>query len=429
MPWRGGSRPLGARSIALIAAPILVAAIGASVLIARGLAARADARAARIAVEEGRYDEARRAIDRWIDARPGSAEAYFLRARVALAEQEPAEIVEAFGKAQELGYPFEELDRLKGLLLVFIGRPGEAEPLLVSAFERAGGDDPEVAEALAGVLLGSYRIHPARIVLEHWMGSDPGDALPYLLMTEVDRRTQADPETILTRYRAALDRDPTLAPARLGLARTLREAGRHDEAADAFASYLELCPDDPDALVDSGRTAMDRGDLEAAADYLDAALTIAPDDPSALRERGVLDLRLGDPEAALGRLDEAVDRSPFDREAWYHRSQALARLGRTEEAAEAQARSVALLEEERQLDTLRKQLVQSPDDRDLQSGIASWLFAHGQDEEALRWARVILTFAPDHVPTLRLMADYYARIGDHGQANYYRMQAEADRGA
>jgi tetratricopeptide (TPR) repeat protein len=407
----------------MIAVPILVAATGMSVFIGQELAIRGDADDARIAVEAGRYDEARRIINRWLDARPGSAEAHFLLARVALAEKRPDEIAEAFGKAQELGHDAEELGRLRGLLLVFIGRPEEAEPLLVAALERADGDDPEVAEALASVLLASYRILPAKVVLEHWMRSTPDDARPYLWMTEVDRRTQAAPPVLLGHYRAALDRDPTLDAARLGLARALLEASRHDEAAEHFAEYLERHPDDPDALVDAGRTALDRGELDDAARYLDAALGLSPGDAEALRERGVLDLRLGNPEVALDRLDAAVERSPFDREAWYHRAQALARVGRIEEAAGAQARSEDLLEDEQRLDALRKGLVRSPDDRDLQAGIASWLFDHGQPEEALRWTSLILKFSPDHAPTLQLLADYYSRIGDHGQANYYRMQA------
>ena len=79
-----------------------------------------------------------------------------------------------------------------------------------------------------------------------------------------------------------------------------------------------------------------------------------------------------------------------------------------------------LRKELKHIDELRKSLVQRPDDLDLRSEVARWLVEHGHEEEGLDWTRLILTMKPNHPATCRFLADYHARKGNQGLANYFR---------
>ena len=137
---------------------------------------------------------------------------------------------------------------------------------------------------------------------------------------------------VIGRYRAALERDPGLGQARLGLAEQLRINRRHTEAAAEYALYLARNSSNPRAYLGAGQNALETGDLAQTAPLLERALSSAPHDPEALAARGTLELHLGHFEEALHYFDEAVKYDPFDHWNHYQRMLILARLGRTVEA-------------------------------------------------------------------------------------------------
>jgi Flp pilus assembly protein TadD len=260
------------------------------------------------------------------------------------------------------------------------------------------------------------------------MRDAPDDGRPYLWLTEIDRRLGGDQNNLLEpHYRSALRLDPTLDRARLGLADLLRSQHRLDEAGREYAAYLGRRPDDPAGHVGLGVAALERGDVKAAARYLDKALNLAPDDPSALKQRAAVAVRAGDPEGAVRLLTRAIRADPLDEELLYARSLALKRLGRKEEA-EADTRSLERLRKEQaEMVDIRDRLVGDPNNNELRSEVARWMFAHGRDEEALRWLRNILEAQPGHPAANRLLADYYDRKGEPGRANYHRLMATPGR--
>ena len=164
-------------------------------------------------------------------------------------------------RARELGYDWAPLARLRGLLLARANQPSEAEPLLRQAFDGSHKADPEVANALARLYLGTFRLGEAAAILDRWSREVPGDARPYLLQTEIDSRTKAAHEVIIARYRAALERDPSLDQARLGLAEELRVSHLNAEAAAEYAHYLARKPDDPVGYTGAGLNALEMGEL------------------------------------------------------------------------------------------------------------------------------------------------------------------------
>ncbi len=377
---------------------------------------RADARRA---IGEGRYAEARALIGRWLEAEPGSAEAHYLRARVAMGQDRPDEVADGLRKAQALGYPREGLALMVAIVASKQGRHDEAEPVLRRAFDRADGPDPLLDEALAKVYIETFDFARAVPVLDRWVREEPISAKPYLWRAEVDRRG-GDPGAVARDYREALARDPDLLDARFRLAEELRMTHHNDEAAAEYDIYLARRPDDPAALLGAGRNALERGDEAAGARRLARALEVDPRNAQARRELAELTLRRGDAAGALALFDRAVESDPNDLQIRYDRSLALARLGRTDEANAEREVVARLRAEGAEFEQIRRRLAANPRDAALECRAARWMFDHGHPEEGVRWAEKALRDRPGDAEACRLLADHYDRAGETARANYYR---------
>jgi tetratricopeptide (TPR) repeat protein len=400
-----------------------VVASAIAVWLRGNIAAAWDARETRRALAHGRLDDAARAVERWLLSAPSSAEAHFYKARIAWAQNDLATTDAELARARGLGYSWQPSNRLRGLLLARINQTTEAETLLRQAIDNAGKPDPEVAEALARIYLGTFRLIEAQEVLDRWARAAPDDARPHLLQTEVDIRSNADPEVIIARYRAALSRNPKLDRARFGLAEQLRFNHRFAEADDEYAAYLAQRPDDPLGYLGAGQSALENGSLAEAVRLLDRALALAPADSVALAARATIELRRGRFESALHYLDLAVKSDPFDRGNRYQRMLILTRLGRRAEA-EAERRTVERLQKEQErFVQISRDLRTKPLDSELRAQAACWLMEHGHEDEALEWANLVLRSDPSHPALNRLLADYYRKKGQPGLANLHEARA------
>ena len=82
-------------------------------------------------------------------------------------------------------------------------------------------------------------------------------------------RIKAPSETIIARYQEALERDPSLARARLGLADELFQSNRYAEAASEYNAYLTGQPNDPLGYLGACQNALKMGDLPDAQTLID----------------------------------------------------------------------------------------------------------------------------------------------------------------
>lgn len=400
-----------------------VAMIAAAWLVWREVSVRGDADSVRRSVASGKFAEARGPLDRWLRARPNSAEAHYYKMRVAYALKRPREMSEGFERAMALGYPREALDRIRSILLASKGSYADAEPGLLRALRDAKGPDPEVAEALARVYFETYRLKEAVEAITRWILDAPNDPKPHMWLADIGLRTSAESSEVIEHYRAALKIDPELDKARLGLADALRSSHRANEAAPEYAKYMARQPKDPAGYVGAGRNALELGDEAEAGRLIDRALAIAPNDLAALREKGGLDLRRGDDPSALKHLDRAVALDPLDTETLYKRSLVLSRMGRVTEAKAEQERVSQLRRDLVRLEEIRNKLVNNPHNVQLRAEVARWMFDHGQEREGARWAENILATRPDHGDSNRLLAEFHERRGNKGLANFYRLKA------
>ena len=375
----------------------------------------------------GRTAAARDRLNRWIAARPRSAEARLLSAQVALAEGDLAKVTQDLNDARSLGCPRDKLERVHALSLSRIGRYGEAESLLLSFYRPETDPDPAVDEALVRIYMMTYRLRDAERLIRQWIRDAPDDGRPFLWLAEYDRRMEVDnAEALEEHYREALQRDPELDQARLGLAETLRKIHRQAESAKEYDFYLARHPDDVAALAGAGRVALELADPVKAALFLDRALAIAPRNVDALKGKANLELSHGEFELALGRLDTVLDIDPYDTEAYYSRSRVRVRLGQHAGAKQDLDAFKRYTADQADLLKLRGVLMAEPNNNDARSKVAAWMFAHGRNEDGLGWASAVLSSEPRHAAASMLLATYYDRRGDNpGLANFYRLQALA----
>ena len=404
------------------------AAAGVLALVAVGLSLRDGRRAEALAVEARRVVAARdwpgveAKVQAWLDARPRSAEAHYLCARVLLATGRPQPALAELERSLELGYPPAGPVALRAAMQVLADTSKYAsnESTLTRFLASTDEPQPEVAEALTAVYLGSFRLREARAAIDRWARDDPFSPGPHLARNKVDERSDAPASNLVRNDREALRRDPGLLTSRLALAEHLRAAHRPDEAADTFDGYIALRPADPAGLVGAGQNAMERGRLADASAYFDRALAADPRDPVALKERANLDLRAGRHTQARDRFAAVVALDPFDPDTRYGYAQTLKAL-KLPELARAQDEAFQRLKvEHARMVQIRSALVRDPKDAPLRLEAARWLIDHGHDEGA-EWAKQLLGDRPADVGALTLLAEYYERKGDFARANYYRL--------
>lgn len=423
-PNGGRRRARRALLAALALAPLIV---GAGWWARLELAVRADASEARRLVAAGKYAEARAPLERWLKARPDSAEAAFLGAKGLFAFNLFEDGFRALGRAETLGHDPDAVARLRAITLAKLGQHDQAIPTLRRLLDASDAPDPEASEALARAYLETFQLHAAGTAIERWIREAPENPKAYLWRVQLGLRTKVGPEEIARDYREAIRVDPGCDEARVGLAEILIDEHKFEEARQLYEAVVARKPDDAAAELGLGLTLAGLGDEDGAIRHLERAAELAPRNVKPRIERARIDQRRGRYEAALAWLDRAVEADPSDPDARYNRGLVLTRLGREDEARADRDRATQLRKDHETLSQLLTDLFNRPGDTQLQYDSALWLFEHGHPEEGLRWAEKVLKARPDHPETNRLLADYYEKAGNHGLANYHRLQAGGAR--
>jgi len=390
------------------------------------LAVQADAREARRLVADRKYKDAYQPLERWLKARPSSAEALILTARAMFAANAMDQGFVMLERARSQGYPLREIERQKAIVLTQLGRHNEAEPVLRRLLLSSSKPDPEADEALAKCYLETFQLGQAESVIEKWIQDAPGDTKPHFWKLKLGRKVKAESAVLIDIIQRILQLDPKSDQAHLDIAELYLQNHRLDEAAREYAAVLELKPDTSAAYHGLGVIAVERGDEEGAIRNFERAVKLNPLDVRPLMERGKLEVGRGRLESGLSYFDQAMSIDAGEPEAHYQRSLVLTRLGRTALAKAEQDASARLRDEREHIQKLLNEMLIAPGDLDHQYDAARWLFEHGHPEEGLRWTEKILRDQPRHPKTNRLLADYYEKKGSHGLANFYQLQAKSE---
>ena len=378
------------------------------------------AESANKAMADRRFDDARQAIQEWFQVSPQSARAEYLLALLELKLNRPMECLEAIKLAGEWGYSKDELAILAAILGVRGGQLQNAENVLRPALESNQEPRPEIAEAMTGIFLSSYRLKEADGAIDRWINAAPDDARPYVYRAQILQRMEAEPPEMIRNLRMALELDPTLDKPRLAVAELLLSTHVNDESEIEFEAYLARNPDSAQAHAGLGQIASLKGDLVKALSEFEEVLRLDPNNLIALQQLSLIDLRANNPESACTRLKKALESFPFDVNLHYNYATALRLMGNITQADQETAITNKLREELDAVTELREELLMHPDDYDRKADVMKWLIEHGQEKEGLKWSELILKKKPNHGKTCKILAQYYDRIGQSGLANYYR---------
>jgi Flp pilus assembly protein TadD len=149
----------------------------------------------------------------------------------------------------------------------------------------------------------------ARVEFRNALQIDPNDAeLRYenALVTE----KLGDIRGAVQLYRAALDADPTFAPAHAGLGRLFVFAGLSKQAIDEVSAPLAKHPDDAALLTVRAGARLQQGDKAGALQDGQHAVALQPDDEDALGALAAIEIANSQPENARALLEKAVARVP-----------------------------------------------------------------------------------------------------------------------
>ncbi len=380
--------------LAGVVVAVVVVATGSFVLYYQQLRFIRLEREVRAAFTSGKFDEGKELLRDWLTRQPQSPDAQYYEAWRAFAADQPKEAARAIDLARKTG-----LDRARLDCLAAIGQSrsqlfNDAEPILQTALREQVEPRALIAKELARIYLSTYRLDQAANMIERWRSLAPQDAEPYIWKNEVLSRSDVDPEVMIQNYRAALERDPALDKARLGLAQQLSKRRRFEEAEQEFLTYLKSQPNDAHALLGLGQDAFQQGNIEGARGYFESAVKANPQQPDALKELSQIDLRLGRFQEACKSLEQLTKIDPFDHEVRYTYSQALKLAGETARAKVELDHSARLRLEQQEIVRLRASLLQDPNNVQARFQVTKWLIDHGHADEGLRWTKEILRSIP-----------------------------------
>ncbi len=366
-------------------------------------------REAEQALERHDYEEARRLLTRYLQARPHAGHGHFLAARADRRLQRYDEAEEHLRVCQRLGYDQDSLALERTLSDVQRGNARAERQLWV----RVEANDPHslaILEVLIQEYIDSYRLGRALDALQLYLDKKPNDLQARLGRAYVFERFLYFGEAT-DEYRRAVELAPNNDAVRQHLADSLLIVGPPSEALAQFETLRSRGGDSPAILLGLAKSRRQLGETEKAKELLDAVLKEQPLNAAALVERGKVALEQGQFEEAESVLRQAVEITPNDRDAHHNLSVALRQQGREEAATKEIARVEGIDLDLRRLDKISKAVLKSPNDPALRCEGAQLFLRNGEEQEGVRWLMFALRLDPGYPAAHQALAAYYRKNG------------------
>ncbi len=263
---------------------------------------------ARAAIERNDFQAAIAPLQKFLAEKDDFAYAHFQLGYVYTALKQTKEARAEYEKAVALDPKMSEAQLDLGILLLDADPPAAVAPLaravdllptqsrprfLLGAAQERSGDPKSAAQSFEAAL-----------------SLDPKDLDTTLPLAELylSQKRAAEAES---KFRAALELQPGLPAALLGLAQSL-DAQKKPEAADAYQDYLKTQPNDPAAKENLARSLVAKDQFDAAEALLGPELLGATPTVESLKLRA--DIQIGQKkwDAAAATLEQAVILAPQD---------------------------------------------------------------------------------------------------------------------
>src|SRR5262245_9986529 len=273
---------------------------------------------AKLAADDGRFDEALSRLDKLAQKHPENAVLRFERAMIML-DASRTDMAEAeLRKAVSIQPNLYDTERILGRLLL----------------DRSGNDRAKVDEALTH-LQTAFRINPDDLVT--------GMAISQVYLS-TGRNVEA--ERVLA---TMLERVPDQRNLNFTYAQVLTKLGRGDESRKYLERAVEVDPTFGQAIMQLLDIYQKANEYERAAELLQPLISEDPANLDLQRQQALFHLRGGQPEKARASFKSLVDADPKDTRSLYYLAEALTDLDQFEQA-----------------DKIYRQLLEkTPDDSDL----------------------------------------------------------------
>jgi tetratricopeptide (TPR) repeat protein len=273
---------------------------------------------AKLAADDGRFDEALMRLDKLTQKNPDSAVLRFERAMIMLDASRNDQAEAELRKVVTLQPNFYDAERILGRLLL----------------DRSGGDKAKIEEALPH-LQAAYRLNPDDLVT--------GMAVSQIFLS-TGRAAEAE-KTLAT----MLERAPDHRLVNFTYAQVLTKLGRGDESRKYLERAVEVDPTYGQAIMQLIDIYQRSNEFAKAAEALQPLINEDPANLDLQRQQALFYLRAGDAEKARVAFKMLVDADPKDARSQYYLAEALTDLEQFEESDKI----------------YRKLLEKTPDDTDL----------------------------------------------------------------
>ncbi|HZY91051.1 MAG TPA: tetratricopeptide repeat protein [Gemmataceae bacterium] len=383
-------------------------------------------RAARADLARYHFDDARAHLGRCLRVWPRSATAHLLAGRAARQAGDLEAADRHLRECQRLRQGATDDVTLEwSLLQAAAGNADEVEEYLHGRAAQSPDEAPLIWEALAQGYARVYRVLDALALVDRWLELRPEDVQALAVRGGVYRKVRAS-QSAAADFRRAVELDPERDDARWGLAVSLAEIGRYQEALTHLEQLRPRRAGDPELLVWAARCLVRLERRDEARRLLEEVLAASPDYGPALTNLGQLLVQAGRLEEAEGRLHQAVRAQPHNYLANYALYDCLNKQGK---AAEAKTQLAVAEDIKGRLDRVAeittRQMSARPHDPALHCELGTLFIRGGNPDVGERWLFSALQQDPNYRPAHAALADLYRQRGDAERAALHRRQAEA----
>ncbi|MDP2995845.1 MAG: tetratricopeptide repeat protein [Bryobacterales bacterium] len=324
------------------------------------------------------YDRAQSALEAAVKVRPGDADALVELGRVHAARQDYSRAVYVLAQARQRAPGRPDVLLALAQAAENAGFYGDSALAYDEYLRLQPGDETARRDRARVYGLTGSRLEEGLKELAGYLKRRPNDPVAYFYLAQFS--WDADPEKALEQLSSAVRLNPKFAAARFGRAWLLNRLGRTSEALPDYQAAARLTGRNVRALDQLGLAYLTLDRPAEAEKTLREALAVSPQDPEVLMHLGRALMALGREADAQSYLEAfrkvrpQITRDPRKEP------------GMIELATLSQSERVG-----RQIERLRKDARDHPNDPELQLALASLLLADGATGEAITEFRELLT--------------------------------------
>jgi tetratricopeptide (TPR) repeat protein len=376
-------------------------------------------------IADREFTEASSHLAHCLESWPYNAETHFLMARCARRAGNLTDWKVHLARAETFRWPKDQITLEQKLRRAQVGDVWEVEDSLFELLNTQPPEEVIILEALVNGLIENDRLFDVVPLTTTWINRFPKDWLPLVYRGNAQLRLYGKPAEAVKDFQHVLELRPDHPQAHLALALVLTNDGQFKEAIPHYQFYLDHQPQDPtEALFGLASCQYSIGKTDQAREALDQLLAQSNNNPGAMFLQARIELAEGRLPEALDWLKKADALSPFQADVTNALVHVCGQLGLKEETALYKQRLDEIKKRDETLDRLVSEAKIRPDDPDIRFELGTTCLKYGRDEEASHWFQGILRKNPNHLPTLKALAEYYQKKGNQKLATHYRRKAE-----